>query len=417
MKKPYAVIGVILLLSLLPVSLINPVSASPNWWTTYWQEYKSYPRDNPYQIYTTTSVSDKWGYGIWHMDVALVVDIYQYKDDFWRDVVNIAVSVYVKSYAYYGLRPIPASDVYIMIEKNTGGVLEHHYVNIVKEASPPGYTQGEGLYQGSLMGSTYDNRKYWALEALAFGVGLFYEPIGIAYGLIDLASAWAPKGGYYKDVHADDVKGWSRWENPGYDFGSANPVRQYGFNCFRWFQDLVKPNPNYYGIDIYASIGAVDPFWIDDFDTPPVMLRINRRSGGWGCPILSVYDGEGYVEEGSLDIHASKDKVVHHKLTVEPEEVKGKYHLRLTEPDLPDSHSYIDQVKLYALDDEGSPWECPLIRAIHSEDGNVKSELLFSDDIRRDTLPYEYIDLTFLAEPVSMNVEGFIFVIEGYNYK
>ncbi len=63
----------------------------------------------------------------------------------------------------------------------------------------------------------------------------------------------------------------------------------------------------------------------------------------------------------------------------------------------------------------GEPIECPLIGARHSKDGNVLSELLWSDDVRIDTAPNEYIDLKFQAPPGE--IERFIFVIEGYNYK
>jgi len=92
-----------------------------------------------------------------------------------------------------------------------------------------------------------------------------------------------------------------------------------------------------------------------------------------------------------------------------------KVYLRLTEPDLPESHSYIDQVDLLAVDGSGETNECHLIGAKHSEDGNVLYELLRSDDVRTDTEPYECIDLTFLA-PIG-EIDHFTFAIEGYNFK
>jgi hypothetical protein len=141
--------------------------------------------------------------------------------------------------------------------------------------------------------------------------------------------------------------------------------------------------------------------------------------GGGGCPILSVYDGEEYVEEGSLNIHAPEgmDTIVSHTLTVEPEPEGWSYLLRLTEPDLPDSHSFIDQVKLLAVDELGDTEELRLIGAVHSEYGQVLPKLLFSDDARTDTLPYQTIDLKFLAPIWESEVEELVFVIEGYNHK
>ncbi len=158
----------------------------------------------------------------------------------------------------------------------------------------------------------------------------------------------------------------------------------------------------------------------------PVTITMNRNHtltaffyfmGGGGCPILSVYDGEEYVEEGSLNIHApeGEDTIVSHVLTVEPEPEGWLYLLRLTEPDLPDSHSFIDQVKLLAVDESGSTEELQLISAVHSEYGQVLPKLLFSDDTRTDTLPYQTIDLKFLA-PI-WESEILIFIIEGYNTK
>jgi hypothetical protein len=82
-----------------------------------------------------------------------------------------------------------------------------------------------------------------------------------------------------------------------------------------------------------------------------------------------------------------------------------------------DSHSYIDQVKLLAVDKLGHTRELRLIGAVHSEYGNVLPQLLFSDDVRTNTLPYETIDLKFLVPIWQSEVGEFIFVIEGYNMK
>jgi hypothetical protein len=141
--------------------------------------------------------------------------------------------------------------------------------------------------------------------------------------------------------------------------------------------------------------------------------------GGGGCPILSVYDGDQYVSEGLLDIHASEDIVRRHWLTTTPEPVGHRYKLRLTEHPLTISH--IDSVQLIAVLQGGRLLRLPLISAVHSVHGSVLRELLTSDDVRVDTLGAnhnngnsEYIDLQFAA-PQGLRIVGYCFAIEGYN--
>ena len=143
-------------------------------------------------------------------------------------------------------------------------------------------------------------------------------------------------------------------------------------------------------------------------------------SGGGGCPILSVYNGEEYAEEGLIYIHATDDVVRSHTLTVTPQRVHNAYLLRLTEHPL--THSHIDQVKLFAELEDGTTIQLPLISATHSEDGNVLPKLLFSDDVRADTLGAELnngtsqsIDLKFSALSPSLEVRNLVFAIEGHN--
>ncbi|MFP3984965.1 MAG: hypothetical protein ACLFU9_03230 [Candidatus Bathyarchaeia archaeon] len=112
-------------------------------------------------------------------------------------------------------------------------------------------------------------------------------------------------------------------------------------------------------------------------------------SGGGGCPILFVWNGSDYVKEGLLDIHNPEgvDVVYDHTLVALPERVDGAYLFRLVEH--PQTISHIDQVKLYALFEDGSMVELPLIGAWHSEDGNVLPMLLFSDDWKVDLVGAE----------------------------
>jgi len=129
------------------------------------------------------------------------------------------------------------------------------------------------------------------------------------------------------------------------------------------------------------------------------------KSGG-GCPTLFVYDGKEFVEIESLDIHAPEGIDTTYTTTFEMKSFDGK--ILLTEASyLLWEGSHIDSVSL--INEKGK--ECQLISAIHSEDGNVLSKLVKSDDIRIETKPTEEILLTF--ESCSGN--KFTFTTEGYN--
>lgn len=141
--------------------------------------------------------------------------------------------------------------------------------------------------------------------------------------------------------------------------------------------------------------------------------------GGGGCPILSVYDGEHYIEEGLLDIHAYEDVITTHILTTTPQSVDGKYLLRLKEHDKTISH--IDQVRLLATLENGKKVLLPLLSATHSTNGDITSALLLNDDIRVNTYGADHnggesesIYLEFLV-PKQYEIQDFTFLIEGYN--
>lgn len=126
-----------------------------------------------------------------------------------------------------------------------------------------------------------------------------------------------------------------------------------------------------------------------------------------------------------LDLYLSKnpdgiDVVTNHTLTTTPKRVNGAFQLRLTEH--PRTHSYIDQVKLFAVLQDKTMIELPLISAIHSEYGNVLPQLLSSDNWKTDLLGANWnngtsqsIDLKLQALPPNTKVIGFLFIIEGNN--
>jgi hypothetical protein len=153
-----------------------------------------------------------------------------------------------------------------------------------------------------------------------------------------------------------------------------------------------------------------------------LVIEAYTEGSGGGCPILYVYNGSSYINEGLLDIHNPEglDVIYKHTLVTTPDRVKGAYLLRLVEH--PQTHSYIDQVKLYAVLKDKRLIELPLIWAWHSEDGNVLPQLLFSDEWKADTLGADHndgisqsMDLKFAALNPNMNIIGFVFQIEGNN--
>jgi len=143
---------------------------------------------------------------------------------------------------------------------------------------------------------------------------------------------------------------------------------------------------------------------------------------GGGCPVLYVYDGTGYYREGLLDIHNpdGTDVVRSHTLVSTPQRVDGAYLFQLVEH--PKTHSYIDQVKLYATLEDGTTLQLPLIWAKHSEQGNVLPQLLLSDDWKTDTRgaifnngANQSIELKFAALSPNLKATAFTLQIEGNN--
>jgi hypothetical protein len=135
-----------------------------------------------------------------------------------------------------------------------------------------------------------------------------------------------------------------------------------------------------------------------------------------------VWDGSNWVDEGLLDIHSAEgvDVTYEHTLTTVPEPVNGAYAFRLTEH--PKTISDIDQVQLHAILEDGTVKKLPLISAQHSEEDNVLSLLLRSDDRRAQEKGADHnggisqsIDLKFAALGHDAETVAFIFAIEGYN--
>lgn len=228
--------------------------------------------------------------------------------------------------------------------------------------------------------------------------------------LLDKHAPWSTDGAWF----------YSSVSVPLYYFHTYTFSLHYTVRASSWGQDYaIADFGGIWWSDSKLKYGYINVPYTEDM-TQGIGGPPPEDGGGGGCPILSVFDGSEYVEEGLLPIHASEDVVTGHTLTVTPQRVRNAYLMRLTEHPL--TNSYIDQVKLFATLEDGRTVQLPLLSAAHSEDGNVLPELLFSDDVRTDTLGAELnngesesIDLGFAALPPPVEVESFMFVVEGYN--
>ena len=173
-----------------------------------------------------------------------------------------------------------------------------------------------------------------------------------------------------------------------------------------------KVSAVYYFNGIYYEGPLSDP---DSATTDPY------TGGGGGCPFLNVFDGVEYIEEGLLDIHDPNgfDLIYEHELITQPARVDNRYLLRLIEH--PRTISHIDKVELWGELSNGMIIKLPLLSAIHSEEGQVRFLLWFSDDRKVEELGADHnnglsqmIDLEFFA-PKLIRFRRFVFIIEGNN--
>jgi hypothetical protein len=145
-------------------------------------------------------------------------------------------------------------------------------------------------------------------------------------------------------------------------------------------------------------------------------------SGGYPepCPTLFVWNGTAYVDYGVIDIHNPSGEDVVREVPVQAEDVgisryKAAFRLREGWLGLNFSESVIDQVKLYAINENGNHMLCPLIKAEHSRLGNVLLRLLASDNWKTQILLLEAIDLKFIVPYPLHKIQNFTFTIEGCN--
>jgi len=361
-KACTTVIAILIFLVLAP-NLVQSVKASSNTlWSETWHSgiYEDYP-GYPQNISTTKIVYSESGY-FW-VKIGLVVSVYQYEPWYEYDAVFFRVVLYFDSFASEELGtplPVTAQHVSFIINKDSiGSNLNDQCISVVETATPPGFSQGRGLDQYVLTESFNSNRLWWALGALGHATSLFFEPIGAAETLIYGGRSYEPEGGL--DF---DNAGWGEtqscvvwWHNPGYDFGEENPVRQYAFNSIRWVQhDDVNPDA-YYGIKVRAAIQlpASNPFDVGIIETSSVYLRIYHKGGG--CPYICTWNGTDHVLDNNIlpqsETNNGADvedfyRLEQHMNPWYSGNYFSIYSLMLSE--FENEHSYMDKVKLIAVD-------------------------------------------------------------------
>lgn len=420
MMKRKAIVCIALLLLPLAFGLIQPVKASnSNTWTEHWHSYVDY-HQSPVNLSTTVEVSGANGHCT--NTVELVVSVYEYNDEPGYDLVFFRTAVYVKAVADPGYQPQYATDVSIQLKKIDSDQ-EHTKIRLVHEE--PEQSQGDGLEQKTTVDSDPTQRIEWALVPLAYAVGLAYEPASIAMFLIDEAKAFASiQGVDFQDAEYPDTFAYSWWHNPGYHW-TESPVRQYCFNCFRWKQTVDMWPSVDYGLKIWATVSFLNPAVIPPITTPPIYLYIYSGGGG-SCPYVSTWNGTRYMLDNNIlpasETSNGADVEDYYKLesSLVPT-YEGRlfsfYSLQISE--FEHEHSYLDQVKLLAVDHPPdvnvavSPYgeiltysnPAPPISAVDEDGIDMLSQLNSIDENYYQGYNGSHITLTFAPTDVSNGVK------------
>ena len=181
-----------------------------------------------------------------------------------------------------------------------------------------------------------------------------------------------------------------------------------------------SPHGYYHNLGFVADIGGEWLIKASKYGNHGYYSLIVDFLGGYGgCPTLFVWNGSQFIDEGVLNIHSelNTDIILSQTLQTTPSTQNLVYTLKLAEiaQGYNFSHSYIDQVKLYVIDDKNVIHTSFLVYANHSTYGNVWWQLLFSDDTRIETYKGDEVTLKFLSPIWIKHPKSFIFQIEGHN--
>ncbi len=421
MKRKLTMVCIALLLLSLAFGMVQPVKASSNTWSVNWHDHINY--DSPINVSTTTEVVGANGHVTTIVELVVSIAEYDYDPFVDMDFVYFRVVVYVKAIADPGYQPQYATDVSIQLKK-IGSKQEQTIIHMVHDELPPGYSQGEGLYQTTTIDSSPEQRIEWVLIPLEYAVGLACEPAGTAIMLINMASAFGSiQGTDFQCADYDDTFAYSWWHNP-YVF-TESPVRQYCFNCFRWKQNHdVWPEPEY-GLKIWAGVDLHNPAVIPPFWTNPIYLYIYGGGGG-ACPYVSTWNGTHYVLDNNIlpaAEHSNGADVEDYYRLEQPFAPtyqgtrRSAYSLQIRE--FENEHDYFDHVKLLAVDHSSdvnvavTPYgeiltysnPVPPVSAVDDDGIDVLSLLSSVDGNYYQGYNGSYVTLTFASTDVSNGVK------------
>ena len=170
----------------------------------------------------------------------------------------------------------------------------------------------------------------------------------------------------------------------------------------------------------YYTITCIAYDWLGNTNQDQITVKLKKIGGGSGeCPNLLVWNGKEFIDEGVLPIHNEEgnDMILYHDLDTTPGIIRKHFvNLKLAEigEGYEFSQSFINQVKLFALNTKGEWVQCPLVIAIHTRYKNVKRDLRFKDDKRIETLKGDEINLIFFASS-PMEYLNYKFMVIGHN--
>jgi hypothetical protein len=357
---------------------------------------------------------------------------------------NDTGGVYTCSYPLSTVTPNAYYSVVVHVDSTNGKSNEasttiYYYNNVPCVPSP---------LTGSMYGSAYTYRLSTTTgdpdgDYIYYQIDWGDSPTWPTYGpyfsgtTITVMHTWGAMTSYTVRVRGGDVVGaWSDWATSTINI--HNPTLSISVSGSGSTNSSTQSYP--YGTNVAvkatASSGYYFAYWYLDGSTStsnPITVTMNgdhsltayfysNGGGGGGCPILYTYDGKNYQCEGLLNIHnaAGIDVTTNHTLTYTPGQVGGVYNFEFIEH--PETISHIDQVKLYAVLQDGRTVTLPLVWAWQSEYGNVLPQLLFADGWK--TIEYganwnngvsQSIQMKFLALPSNVKVKAFIFQIKGCN--
>lgn len=266
----------------------------------------------------------------------------------------------------------------------------------------------------SILVSPQDNQATQDILEIIYNSIVDLAPVGLKQTLQQTTVQGGGETGYNSNY------AWAKWERP--TVGSPEMERGVRFG----FQLAVDPDlEGTYEIHLLTAMVIYAYDGIRTYYTGNRVLQktlyygYDSEPSGGGCPILTVFDGTEYVDEGLLDIHSDDDVERGFIIHSNPVPVGHTYRMRLTEH--PQTISHIDKVQLFGRLNNGRVIELPLLSATHSTIGDVRNILRHSDDVRIDVLganynngSSEYIDVRFLKLG-DLDFVEYIFLIEGYN--